>query len=232
MVWYKMHLATVAQRLTQPFVMTRIAQVDHFAVYFYLCSGVVARHSHSTNDELFYVYRGLMNLDTDWGVSTLGEHECAVVPRGVSHSSGSVLETLVLLFQAQGEPERKNGHGRLSAEERRDTLPKYALMEEAVRLGRPFVPLPLAQVDEMSLRVLWAEGETRWHLHTDHDELLWVIEGGLEVSSELGPLKVARDELLVVPRGRIHRLVSRQYSIVVSFIHGEVAPERQMGPAG
>jgi|YNPNPStandDraft_1061719.scaffolds.fasta_scaffold52779_2 mannose-6-phosphate isomerase-like protein (cupin superfamily) len=231
MVWYKVSLASAAQKLTQPFVMSKIAQVDHFAVYFYLCSGVVARHSHSTNDELFYVYRGLLSLDTDWGPSTLGEHECAVVPRGVGHSSGSVLETLVLLFQAQGEPERRNGHGRLSAEERRDTLPKYGPLEEAARLSRPFAPLPLAQVDEMSLRVLWAEGETRWHLHTAHDELLWVIEGGLEVSCELGPLKVAQDELVVVPRGRIHRLVSKEYTVVVSLIHGEVAPERQMEPS-
>lgn len=229
MILYKIDVQAVAASLTQPFHMEHLARVDHFAVYLYLCEGAVARHRHAVQDELFYVQQGSMALDTDWGRLDLEAGELAVVPRGVSHVSGSLVRTIVMLFQAQADPDRKNGHGRLTGDDPLATLPKWSVAAEAEQSLQSFLPMPVAQVDEMSLRVLWCEGATSWHAHEAHEELLLVTEGRLEVGTELGPLTMNAGELLVIPRDRIHRLAARQRTVVVSFIHGEVSPTQHMG---
>jgi homogentisate 1,2-dioxygenase len=207
----------------------QIAQVDHFALYLYLCEGAVARHRHLSQDELFYVHSGILSLDTDWGRISLDRHELAVVPRGLAHLSSSLIHTCVVLFQAQGDAERKNGHGRLVVEQNTGPLPKRSVDEEAERIPQPYLPVPLVQADEMSLRLIWCQGETPWHQHPYHDELLWVQDGRLEVGTEEGPNSVHEDELVVVPRGRIHRLTSIQHTIALSLVHGEVSPLTHMG---
>ncbi len=224
----KVNLALLAKDLVRPFLMTRIAQIDHFALYMYLCEGAVSRHRHLTQDELFYVHSGLLSLDTDWGRALLSARELAVVPRGMEHASGSIVRTVVLLFQAQSDPERKNGHGRLTMDRRRDALPKWSIAQETEQLLRPYLPLVLAQVDEMSLRLVWCQGETSWHAHPHHDELLWVEDGHLDLGTELGPVVLEENELVVIPRNRIHRLVSVRQTTVLSLIHGEVSPEEHM----
>jgi homogentisate 1,2-dioxygenase len=222
---HKLNLNTATGRLSKPFLMEHVAQVDHFALYLYLCEGSVARHKHLTQDELFYVHSGMLSLDTDWGALMLSRREFAVVPRGLSHLSGSIIRTTVVLFQAQSDPNRKNGHGSLTVDSRSNSFPKWSVAEEATRLRQPYWPAPLAQVDEMSLRIIWCQGETPWHRHPDHDELLLVTEGRLDIGCELGPLTIAPDELAVIPRGRIHRLASSGRSIALSLIHNEVSPQ-------
>jgi len=229
MIPQKIDLDALAQALTAPFVMHPVGQVDHFGVYLYLASGVLQRHRHATQDELFYVHDGALSLDTDWGQALLHRHEFAVVPRGLNHASGSLVRTTVLFFQLRGDPERKNGHGRLSAADRPDGLPTWSVLEQAAAAQAPYRALPLATVDEMSLRVLRAEGATPWHRHDLHDEMVYVVEGQLAIGSEMGPLLVRAGELLVLPRRRIHRLVATAPSVVVTLVHGEVSPEEQMG---
>ena len=229
MILQKVDVDALAASLTVPFVMYPVGEVDHFGVYLYLSTGVVQRHAHATQDELFYVHDGLLSLDTDWGPALLRPHEFAVVPRGVSHASGSLARTTVLFFQARGDPDRKNGHGRLSAEGAMDHLPTWSVRAEAAGAGAPFEARPLATVDEMSLRVARAEGATPWHRHERHDEMVYVVEGQVALGSEIGPLLVRAGEVVVVPRGRIHRLVAAEPGIVVTLIHGEVPPEEQMG---
>lgn len=224
----KVDLNIAAQKLSKPFFMEQIAQVDHFALYLYLCEGTVTRHRHLTQDELFYVHSGVLSLDTDWGTVMLSRREFAVVPRGLAHLSSSIVRTAVVLFQSQSDPNRKNGHGRVIVAPRHRALPKWSVTEAANFLHQPYLPLPLAQVDEMSLRLVWCQGETSWHAHTDHDELLFVMEGRLEIGSEVGLLSVAPDELVVVPRNKIHRLKATQRTIILSLIHGQVSPLAHM----
>ncbi len=225
----KVDLNAVAETLKRPFLLEAVAQIDHFSAYLYHCEGIVSRHSHLGQDELFYVHSGMLSLDTDWGRVTLSKGEFALVPAGLAHVSGALTRTIVLLFQARSDMERKNGHGKLIVERRSDALPKWSLAQEAGRLRRPFSPEPLTQVDEMSLRVIWCQGETPWHIHPDHDEMLCVISGRLEIGSDLGPITLEPDQLLVIPRNRIHRLTSGQRTIVLSLIHKEVDSHVQMG---
>jgi homogentisate 1,2-dioxygenase len=228
----KLVVGEVAAHLTKPFLMEAVATVDHFAVYLYLCRGFVAQHKHVDQDELFYVYRGLLSLRTDWGNSTLSQNELAVVPRGLTHISGSLTPSVILFFQAQSEPEQKNGHGRLTVGEHEGPLPRVRVEEHVPRLTRPYLGEHLAQVDEMSLRAVRCQGATVWHRHADHDELLWMHEGTLEVGTEHGALRLEQDELTVIRRGTIHRLSTPARATALSLIHGAVTPEQHMGLHG
>lgn len=234
MILYKIDVNAVAESLTQPFEMIHIARVDHFGIYLYLCEGAVAKHRHHTQDELFYVHTGMMALSTEWGEATLHEREAAVVPRGVSHVSASLGRgrTVVMFFRAQGEPEKSNGHGRISAPSNTSALPKWTIEAEARCLEVPLVPRHLVHVDEMSLRIAWIQDRTPWHLHEAHDELLYVEEGVLTVETGMGKLALGEGELLVVPRGTMHRLGAGLVAVSLSFIHASVGADAHMGLMG
>ncbi len=231
MILYKIDVAAIAESLNQPFEMVHIARVDHFGVYLYLCEGAVAKHRHHTQDELFYVHTGEMALSTEWGEATLHAREAAVVPRGVSHVSASLghERTVVMFFRAQGEPEKSNGHGRISAPANGTSLPKWTIEAEARCLETPLVPRDLLHVDEMSLRITWIRDRTPWHLHEAHDELLYVEEGLLDVETGMGKLTLGQGELLVVPRKTMHRLGASLTAISLSFIHASVGGAAHMG---
>jgi len=227
----KIDIDAVASRLRRPFLMEQVARIDHFAVYAYLCEGAVARHRHVTQDELFYVFSGMLSLDTDWGRVTLSSHEFCVIPRGLSHLSASIVRTVVVLFQALGDPDRQNGHGQLLVDARRDGLAHWSVSTEAQTLSEPYLPVHCVSVDEMSLRLVWCQGATPRHAHPRHDELLLVEDGHLDVATEEGVVSLDAGQMVVVPRGRIHRLSSAQRSIATSLIHGAVSPLEQMGRA-
>ena len=222
-----LQIGTIAEALEKPFLMQQIAVVDDCSVFVYLCSGFVARHRHLSQDELFYVYHGLLNFDTDWGRLALKDDELTVIPRGLSHLSGAVVQSVVVRFAAASDVDRKNGHGQVMADAQ-GALLKRSLEREA-HLLRAYAPLPVAQVDDMSLRFVSCEGATTWHRHPQHDELLWVREGSVSVDSEFGATVVGVDELVVIPREMRHRLESAERALVVSLIHADVSPESQMG---
>jgi mannose-6-phosphate isomerase-like protein (cupin superfamily) len=225
----RIDLDDISSRLRRPFLMEQVARVDHFAVYAYLCEGALARHRHLTQDELFYVYSGLLSLDTDWGRRVLSPRQFCVVPRGLAHASASIVRTVVVFFQAQGDPERQNGHGRLRADERPDGLPHWSVAQEVETLPEPYLPVHCVNVDEMSMRLVWCQGATPWHAHPQHDELLLVEDGRLDVCTEEGSVVLAPGQMVVVPRGHLHRLSSVQHTVVTSLIHGAVTPLEQMG---
>ena len=228
----KVHVGQMAERITEPFRMHPVARVDHFAVHAYLCTGFVARHHHIAQDELFYVWRGLMSMDTSWGRIMVSDDEVVVIPSGLPHLSGSLVRSIVLHFQAQTVPERKNGHGRLVMNSSVDALPKWSVVRSAHLLEMPYLPLRLAQVDEMSLRVTRCQGNGSWHRHRHHDEMLWVREGALELGTEGGPVRLEKDELTTIPRNTIHRFSTTDHALIVSLIHDEVSPDEQMGLSG
>ena len=226
------NIGQVAPTLDDAFVMLPVAHVDHFAAFVYLATGFVARHQHMTQDELFYVYEGLLSLDTDWGRAILSSDELAVIPSGMTHQTGSLIRTIVLRFAARTDPDRRNGHGRLSIEDDLGALPKWSVERQTRLASEDYVPLPMAQVDEMCLRLVRCLGDTPWHRHADHDELLWVRQGSLTIGSENGPTQIGKNELTVIPRGLIHRLEAPEGALVVALVHGEVSPEAHMGLGG
>ena len=228
----KARVGDLIRQLEKPFVLNPIARVDHFAVYLYLCQGFVARHRHALQDELFYVCSGLMRVETGWGKETLLPDECVVIPRGLVHMTGSSVATFALNIQATGEPERKNGHGRLMGEAASGTLIKGTYHNLGHELRDPYHAVHLAQADEMSLRAVMCEGITPWHQHAQHDELLWLREGTLEIELRESSLLLDHDELAVIPRNTAHRLAAEERAVAISLIDGRVAPHTHMGLMG
>lgn len=226
----KLHVGTLAEGLEKPFLMMQIATIDDFSAFLYLSSGFVSRHRHLSQDELFYVCQGLLNFDTDWGRLALSDDELTVIPRGLSHLSGAVVRTIVMRFAAATDVDRKNGHGHVMSESQ-GVLPKRSLPREDSIL-RPNVPLPVAQVDDMSLRLMSAVGDTSWHRHSEHEELVWVREGAVAVGGEAGSTELGHDELVVIPRGMTHRIEAQDRAWVVSLIHADVSPQAHMGLEG
>jgi mannose-6-phosphate isomerase-like protein (cupin superfamily) len=223
------NLKTMADWLQTPFVMESVVEIDHFGMFLYLSRAPCARHAHATQDELFYAFRGAMTLDTDWGETVLQAHELAVVPRGMGHQSGAVTPAVVAFFRAQSDPERRNGHGRLLLTDALPALPKHNVEEAARALSGIYRPAPLAQVDEMSLRVMWGEGASRTAQHFGHDVLWWVRRGEVDVETLLGSVHLSGDELLVIPRGTPYRLHASRRALLLTLIHDEVSPEEQNG---
>jgi mannose-6-phosphate isomerase-like protein (cupin superfamily) len=56
-------------------------------------------HHHEAGDELFFVWRGRMQVEFRDRVVTLAPGELLVVPRGVEHRTSSDEETEVILFE-------------------------------------------------------------------------------------------------------------------------------------
>jgi mannose-6-phosphate isomerase-like protein (cupin superfamily) len=56
-------------------------------------------HKHDTEDEMFFVVKGSINIRLRDGDVRLGEGEFAVIPRGVEHKPVAEEEAHVLLFE-------------------------------------------------------------------------------------------------------------------------------------
>jgi len=81
----KLNVSQVAAQLAQPFLMVNVARVGDIVVSVYICQGMLERHQHIDNDELFWVYEGTILLESEWGEVRLRPGELAVVPKGVEH---------------------------------------------------------------------------------------------------------------------------------------------------
>jgi quercetin dioxygenase-like cupin family protein len=229
MIYNKLDLDQLASGLKRPFYLEQVARLDHFAIYLYLAHGTVGRHRHQTQDELFYVINGDLQIDSEWGNIVLHEGELAVIPRGVEHASGSLFNTTVLLAQAQADPERKNGHGRVQVDEHHQLLAKFSPREQIHGTSQPFFSQSLTQVDEMVVRTAWCQGVVGWHRHSEHDELILVVEGQIEIGTELGAFTLSPKEMVIIPRNRVHNLTTYKQTLLLSIIHSEVSSASQMG---
>ena len=222
------NLAKAAAGLQNPFEMSRLARVEDYALDIYLSEGIVAPHHHLHVDELFCVQQGLLTLETDWGTVVLQPGEMAVVPKGVNHRSWSPLRTAVLLFKCHVMADRKNGHWMALPPKTGDGLSSVEIISHIGKLTQSFDHRDLLHVDDCVVRLLLCQGFTRWHSHDERDELLIVQEGELALGTEQGPALVRPGEMVLLPAGLTHRLVS-QRSVMLSFVKETLSPGEQAG---
>lgn len=87
-------------RLTEPWQPLEIARFDNYAVRLALFHGTYHRHVHENGDELFCVYRGLIEIQMRGRDTVIvKERECACVPKGVVHCPRSSEQSYVLMFE-------------------------------------------------------------------------------------------------------------------------------------
>jgi len=107
------NLLEVAAELDELFVMWDVALIDDVAISVYLCQGCIGWHRHIDYAELFWEQQGVLLLESEWGDIHLQSHELVVVPKGVTHRSGSLLSSTALFFQPRLLVTRRDGDRRL-----------------------------------------------------------------------------------------------------------------------
>jgi quercetin dioxygenase-like cupin family protein len=203
------------ERLTRPFQVLRLEQIDDLAVDVYLCQGAMAWHRHVDEDELFLTYGGLITLESEWGTATLRPWEMALVPKGIGHRTLAAWSSAVLLLRPVELTDRKNGHRRLHGLSDQDRLRKVSLVGSAERPALPFRPQSLLEVEDFGLRLLRCVGEGPWAPPRAGDTLLLVQQGTLLVETEDSQTPLAGGELVRVPKHVAHRLTADRPTMVL-----------------
>jgi homogentisate 1,2-dioxygenase len=212
----KVNLSKEAARLTEPFTMIDLAQIDDLALSVFLCQGSLPSHRHMDQDELFLVHSGTISLESDWGTVVLRPGELAVVPKGLGHRSSSLLRSLVLLLQPRLIVNRRNGDRRLFALENGGRLGKASVPAVGRQIAVPFRPITVAHLDTFALNLVLCQGTGPWWQTERQSSLVLCYDGRLILDSELGQVSLQDNELVVVPRGIAYRLSSTSRAMVLS----------------
>lgn len=205
-------------RLSQPFTMSDLAQIDDLMLSIFLCQGTLQTHRHLDQDELFLVHSGMISLESEWGDLVLRPRELAVVPKGVGHRSASLLPSLVLLLQPRVVVDRRNGDRRLFALKGEKRLEKVSLAAMGHQVVVPFNPVLVAHLDTYAVQLTLCEGAGPWQAEERQANLVLCYEGGLTVDTEgLGQVSLGPAELTVVPSGVSCRLLSTGRAVALSL---------------
>ena len=193
-------IAEQGARLSQPFTMIDLAQIDDLMLSIYLCQGTLQTHRHVDQDELFLVHSGAISLESEWGDVVLRPHELAVVPKGVGHRSASLLPSLVLLLQPRVVVDRRNGDRRLFALKAEKRLEKINLSAMGHQVVVPFSPVLVAHLDTFAIQLTLCEGVGPWQTEGRQASLILCYDGRLTVDAEgLGRASLGSAELTVIP---------------------------------
>lgn len=215
----KVNISEIAASLRQVFSMASVAHVDDVLVSLYICDGELEMHRHVDMDELFWVHKGTMRVESECGDVRLGPGELTVVPKGTRHRSCSSDPATVVLLRCGFLPNRKNGRRRLYAlDDAR--LAVVNIRDEGERLREGFRFRTIAQVEDSMVQV--ARGSGRWpvELPVAHDRMLYVAEGGLTVRTVRDRVRLGPGEFTVMARGAFYHLHTPESSLLVRVTRG------------
>jgi homogentisate 1,2-dioxygenase len=202
----KISIPQQAARLSEPFTMIDLAQLDDLVLSVYLCQGTMPHHRHLDQDELFLIHSGTISLESDWGTAILRPGELAVAPKGVGHRSSSLLRSLVLLLQPRLMINRRNGDRRLFVLKGEGHLEKVSVPAVGRQIAVPFAPVILAHLDTFALHLLLCEGLGPWWRMDHQSSLVLCYDGHLTLDVESRRISLTSGELVVVPKGMAYRL--------------------------
>ncbi len=211
----KIDFAQEATRLTEPFTMLDLAQMDDLSLSVFLCQGSLPYHRHLDQDELFLVHSGTISLESEWNTVILRPGELAVVPKGLGHRSSSLLSSRVLLLQPRLIVNRRNGHRRLFALKGAGRLEKVSVPAMGRQVAAPFRPVALAHLDTFALNLILCQDTGPWCHSERQSNLVLCYDGRLTLDSELGRVPLQDGQLVVVPKGIPYRLSSRGRALVL-----------------
>lgn len=69
-------------------------------------------------------------------------------------------------------------------------------------------PRIAADINDMQVKLVKAQGDFVWHHHDDEDELFLIIEGTLTMRFRDGDVELNPGELIVVPKGVEHQPIA------------------------
>jgi mannose-6-phosphate isomerase-like protein (cupin superfamily) len=213
----KFSIAEQSARLSQPFTMVDLAEVDDLALSIFLCRGTLPFHRHLDQDELFLVHSGTISLESEWGNVILRPGELATAPKGLGHRSSSLVRSIVLLFQPRLLANRRNGNRHLFAPKEGGRLDKVSVPAMGRQIVVPFEPVHLADVDTFSLDLSVCQGTGSWQVLEHQSSLVLCHDGQISLESELGRLSLYSGELAVLPPGLPHCLSSSERALILGL---------------
>jgi mannose-6-phosphate isomerase-like protein (cupin superfamily) len=211
------NLASVANKLSQPFHIAQLAVVGSLSLGIFVCQGQVNWHRHLDEDELFLVHEGVVALDTERGRLTLHSEELAVVPKGVGHRTGSQLRSVVLLLRPTVLTNRTNGH-RHGVVDTDPPLEKVRLARVLTTLPGPYQAMAVARVEHYDVLLLSALGSGQWDSAPEAGALCFVLRGAvvLDRGSAAGA-RLEAGELTLIPAGERYRLSANEPSLLLTL---------------
>lgn len=108
---------------------------------------------------------------------------------------------------------------------------KVSLLELASKVQEDWKSLPVATINDQDIRVSVLQREFHWHTHNDSDEAFYVIQGRLEVDFEDRTETLGPGDLLVVPRGTLHRTRSDLRTVSICFTASGTEPTGDLASA-
>jgi len=213
----KISIIEQAGRLTEPFTMMDLVQIDDLTLSIFLCQGTMPFHRHVDQDELFLVHSGTISLESDWGTSVLRPGELSVVPKGVGHRSSSLLRSLVLLLQPRLVINRRNGYRRLFALKGSGRLEKLSVPAVGRQVANPFRQVPLVHLDTFVLNLTICQGTGPLWVNREQSSLVLCYDGQVVLESPSGRLTLDQGELVVVPVGVAHQVSSQKRAVLLGL---------------
>lgn len=77
-----------------------IGRVDDYNVKIVKTKGEFVWHDHKDEDELFYVIKGIFNIELEEGVINIKPGELAVIPKGIKHKPFADEETWLMVLES------------------------------------------------------------------------------------------------------------------------------------
>ncbi|NLV73797.1 MAG: cupin domain-containing protein [Chloroflexi bacterium] len=230
MIYQVYDLAAMGSSDADALAVRQLGTIDHFALTWMSMRGEIMSHKHPLHDELLLLISGQVTLSTAGQELALAQQDVVYIPQGLGHQVIAPEGGSMLVMAVQGNPERRNGHGGANPSQR---VVVRRPREELVRAtGYPFFSITVAQADDMVMRAGWWQGVVNWHRHGEHDELLLVLDGQVEVGTEAGPIQLMPNMATIVPRKRVHNLIARRQSLLLALINNAVPASAQMGREG
>ena len=225
----KLSISDIAAKLDQPFEMANVAFVGDIVVSVYICEGALAWHRHLDIDELFWVHKGSMLLESEWGDVQLRPGELAVVPKGVGHRSSATSRTTVMLIRCGFVPKRKNGRRRLYALSGEGKLKPISLPDAARAFAWPFRFQTVARVDGSVLQTAWGVGTWPVGISSAHDALLLVLKGTATLRTSAHMLHMHPGDFTVLSQGTVFQLSTTQSTVLARVIRDSTHPASPQG---
>ena len=211
----RVSIAQQAARLTEPFTMVDLVQIDDLVLSVFLCQGTLPHHRHVDQDELFLVHSGTISLESEWGPIILRPGGLSVVPKGLTHRSSSLLHSLVLLLQPRLLINRRNGDRRLFTLKDAGRLEKVSIPAVGRQIAIPFRPVVLTHLDTFAVHATACEGTGPWWRTQRQSNLVFCYAGELIVESEQGTVSLESGELAAVPKEVAYRLSSANRALAI-----------------
>ena len=94
----------------------------------------------------------------------------------------------------------------------------------AAACDKPWWNRTLCQVNDSVARVGVFLGEFHWHKHDREDELFYVLEGNLLLDLEDRTVELGPTQMMVVPRGVVHRTRAAVRTVVLMVESASIVP--------